>query len=154
MTGWKLFAVEPRRNDYRTLIALAAKSDSTFSLTWRDDISFHQRAYGLKDLLLPCLIKECHSDHWPGNRIASGKAWVCRYAIVSESLEVLNGVNGLYDWREPRNPEDLAFYGDGGEPWLMSAAHEAMSWVDPSFLAEDVLNSFAPLFDLSKFNPP
>ena len=70
---------------------------------------------------------------WPGTVLHSGKAMVIWYKLVPESRAVLVEVtDGLYGWLHPNLPEDLCLIRPGGDPWLVSIAHEKDSYFELS----------------------
>jgi hypothetical protein len=125
---------EPRGEAYRALLHLAKQHCTSFSLVWRDDFTFSESAGNVECSLQTFLIREEHTDEWPGTELLRHKARVCHYRVTDESVSILAEVPGLYAWLAPRMPEDLTFYAADGSCWLLSIAHEK----DAAIMSESV----------------
>jgi len=126
---------EPRGDDYIAVINFAAGIRSLFSLVWRDQFDFDDGAYEIYQRLQGDLVVETSTDNWPGTRLIGHKAKVGLYKMSESAIEVLKQTDGLYRWRMPRFPEDLAFYLAADRPWLGSIAHE-----EDSFIYSDIVD--------------
>jgi hypothetical protein len=52
-------------------------------------------------------------------------AQLYKYHLNAESASILKEcVSGMWDWIEPRHPEDLSFIREDGTPWFVSISHE------------------------------
>jgi hypothetical protein len=128
--------LEPHHETYLLLLQAALKLSSNFSLVWPDQLRFNQSAQDMEKQLAPFLEKEVRSDVWPGTKLFGQYATVRFYRYAVESCSVLRMVSGLYEWRAPNLPEDLAFYKPNGQCWLGSIAHETDAFLE---LNEDEL---------------
>ncbi len=123
---------EPCGRTYRSILGFAAECCSEFSLTWRDGVDFGDGARRVLAELGPWQVREVRTDHWPGTQLRACEATVRFFFVKPGAIAVLNQVDGLYSWRAPSLPEDLAFYTKTGACWLGSIAHERDSWLDLS----------------------
>jgi len=126
--------VEPHGKTYTELLKFAMQYCSSFSLTWRDQFQIHESASLMLSSLRPFLIREVHTDEWPGTHLAAPQAMVRHYQFTEETLRILSQVPSLYAWLYPNFPEDLALYRADGTCWLFSIAHEQ----DAGILDEDI----------------
>jgi hypothetical protein len=115
---------EPRDEVYATLVDFADRMGSLFSLVWRDQFRFSESAYAIDQALAEARISSESSDSWPGTRLSGHRATVGLYRLNPSALKILVPPGGLFAWRSPHLPEDLAFYTPAGRPWLGSIAHE------------------------------
>jgi hypothetical protein len=123
--------VEPTDDVYRTLLTFAEQRRSLFSLVWRDQFDFAERAYVIDQDLASDLVSSASSDCWPGTRILGHKATVNLYKMSPAAVNVLTAPGRLFAWKVPDYPEDLAFYSAPGRPWLGSIAHERDAFLYP-----------------------
>jgi hypothetical protein len=73
---------------------------------------------------------ECKSE-WPGTRLYGDKAEVRIYRLCPGSLDLIKtGVDKLYQWQQPDNPEDLCFLRDDNTPFFITIAHEHDSYLE------------------------
>ena len=137
---------EPRGKMYLALLQVAKKHCASFSLVWRDEFRFGESARNLERSLQPFLIREEHTDEWPGTRLLGNKAQVRHYRVTDESLSLLGEVEGLYSWRAPDFPEDLAFYAADGSCWLLSISRENDAAImSESITAEEIKEAVSSL---------
>lgn len=120
------FKSEPRDVSYGTLLNYASRNCFAFMLVQHYCLSPSR----ILDDLMPWLCLERHATSWPGTTLLDGTAWVRWYKVTQESISHLESKDGLYWWRRPNNPEDLAFYLEDGRGWLGSIAHEGEGWLD------------------------
>lgn len=125
---------EPRGEAYYELLQLAKQHCTSFSLVWQDIFRFSESADSLERTLQPFLIREEHTNVWPGTEVFGHKARVCHYRVTDESVSILAEVSGLYAWLVPMMPEDLAFYAADDSCWLLSIAHEK----DAAIMSESI----------------
>lgn len=114
---------------YRALLAFAARFSGSFSLVWRHQLSFDSSAAVLEGVLRPFLIEQTESSEWPGTRLIGHSAIVRTYRLAPDSARALATAGGLFGWRSPTRPEDLAFYAPDGRCWLGTIAHERDAFV-------------------------
>lgn len=129
---WNLVE-EPRGQTYRSLIRYAARACSTAILVVRDNQGSNELTKIALDRLRPHLLNESRESRWPGTELLGATALVCRYSLNSECVEVIAElVDGLYDWRQPRMPEDLCLLRNSDEPWLVTISHERDAYLKVS----------------------
>lgn len=119
-------STEPRGLLYQQLIQLARKECATFSLVRRLDNIWGEEAEKVAGELLPFLNSEQMSKRWPGTRCSKAHQ-VWKFALTRESASILEKAKGLFDWNQPRFPEDLAFYTPDGVVWMCSCSHEGLA---------------------------
>lgn len=119
-------STEPRGELYQQLIRLGRTHCATFSLVRRSRLGWSEEAARVVSELAPFLHSEQLSKQWPGTR-SSQAAQVWRWTLTRESASILQTAEGLFDWQQPRLPEDLAFYTPNGAVWLCSCAHEGLA---------------------------
>lgn len=115
--------------DYERLLNTAKTKFDSFSLVWRDQFAFNETAAKFEKSLEPFLLKEQHTDEWPGTKVFKAKAKVRTYKVKPESLSVLSRLNNVFEFMAPDYPEDLAFYSNGKIKFT-SIAHERESWYE------------------------
>ena len=123
-------ASEPVNETYGRLVDLAAQLCRTFSLVWRDQIVFAASAVDVATELASVLVREERTDRWPGTVLSDTLATVRHYRFTRESSALLKRPAGLYAWRAPGLPEDVAFYLADSTAWLTSISHEREAWFD------------------------
>ena len=121
---------EPAGATYRQLVAFAEAFSGSFSLVWRDQLSFDPSAADLKDVLRPFMIRQTRSSEWPGTTLIGHSAMVRTYRWSPDSAGTLAAADRLFAWHAPARPEDLAFYTPDGRCWLGSIAHESEAFID------------------------
>lgn len=126
------FSAEPTGTTYRQLVAFAAECSPRFSLVWRRGLCETPAADEVATSLAPYLEEETLTNRWPGTVLVNESAVVRTYRFCEESERLLAAAEGLFAWRGPDRPEDLAFYGRSGECWLGSICgeREAFVWLD------------------------
>jgi hypothetical protein len=138
--------LEPRGEAYYELLQLAKQHCTSFSLVWQDIFRFNESADNLKRILQPFLIREEHTNIWPGTELLLHKAQVCHYRLTDESVSILADASGLYAWLTPGMPEDLAFYAADDSCWLLSIAHENdAAIISESISSEHIRTAFPAL---------
>jgi hypothetical protein len=120
---------EPTGDVYVSLLAFAEDHSVSFSLAWRQQLTFDATAEAIEAELSPFLIHEVESSEWPGTQLLGHLAVVRRYRVSPKCTRVLGGAGGLYAWQSPKRPEDLAFYAADGHCWLGTIAHEKDAFV-------------------------
>lgn len=118
---------EPRGAAYRALIRWCASRSSTALLVVRDGDALRATAANMLNRLAPALRNAETTQEWPGTVLLSPNdfAAVYRYNLNPPMLDVLtSAVDGLYEWTEPRQPEDLCFLREDGTAILTTIAHE------------------------------
>lgn len=122
---------EPTGAAYTELLTLLARHCQTFSLVVIPSIVLRSAASGVLARLEPYLQTAEETTEWPGTQLLGHSARIYRYRLDPNSLAILlDAAPGLYAWRQPDLPEDLAVYDADGRVWLGSIAHERDAWID------------------------
>ncbi len=135
---------EPAGEVYRALLDVLAGIASSFSLVWRDQLTFDDDAESVRVALAPVLIGEDHIEEWPGTKLLGHRAWVRRYRVEAMSIDFLKQAPSLFSWIRPSRPEDLALYDESGECILGSIAHERDAWLAGDQVALDAIGQAIP----------
>ncbi len=120
------FTTEPRGAIYSELLAFALGRCDVLSVVIRPREDLSDAGRTLLDDLQPHVIwSDPEATEWPGTVLLSGSVTLL-HARFNEATRDLIGsaAQGLYDWRQPRLPEDLALLRESGQPLLGSIAHE------------------------------
>jgi hypothetical protein len=120
---------EPTGATYRALLTFAERYSGSFSLVWRHQLAFDASAAVIATTLRPFLIERSETSEWPGTTLIGHLAIVRRYRLTAESVRELATAAGLFAWKAPARPEDLAFYAPTGRCWLGSIAHERAAFL-------------------------
>ena len=88
----------------------------------------------IDDLASEMVAVERNQHAWPGTlKILSADATRYMFRLSSGSLEILAGnARTLFDWQNPRLPEDLHFMRLDHSPVLGTIAHEDYAWLELS----------------------
>lgn len=84
-------------------------------------------AYGQRTLqtLERDLVLKSERREWPGTRLPGGSATVYLVRLTKRSLETLcSRASRLYEWVQPRLPEDLCLMRNRSRSMLVSISHE------------------------------
>lgn len=112
------------RDSYRDLLIAAQKVCDSFMLVVRPDLRLSEGAQALLEDLKPHLIEESRRSQWPGTRLTGKTARCLTFQFTSAAHAIIKvAVQGLYEWQQPKLPEDLSFYVKG-ETWFFSMTHE------------------------------
>lgn len=118
-------AHEPRGDLYRALLVEALRLCNRFSVVQRSECILDESAKAVLAELSPHLREERSASEWPGTKLLIGAALLREYELSEATVAILGRVAaGLYDWCQPRRPEDLTFWRASREPWLVTIAHE------------------------------
>lgn len=123
---------------YKLLLEAALREASTFSLVWRDELSFAPSAAAVRNALRGLQLLDAKRDRWPGTRLVGIRncAAVVTYRAAPEALPTLLEPGSLFAWRSPAYPEDLSFSRGPGAVCLATVSHEANGWIlSPSLAA-------------------
>ncbi len=130
---------EPRGPSYEALIRYCAAEGATGSLADlfpKSRAGAQARAEFLKRAE-PDLLATEMAGRWPlgepqtGNSAKPTPLW--RFALRDPVLDfLLDGPRGLYGWKSPKFPEDLAIYRTDGAVLLGTVAHEYVGWMNLS----------------------
>ena len=122
---------------YRLLLAAALEEASTFSLVWRDQLTFAATAGAVRTALRDLQLRHVKRDWWPGTKLIGHYAAIVTYRAAPEALPVLLEPGSLFAWRSPAYPEDLSFSTDRSV-CLATVSHDAQGWILSASLAETV----------------
>jgi hypothetical protein len=79
----------------------------------------------------PNLLGISDVSSWPGTGDFKGTVPLWRFTMCAGLVDLLTAVaKGLYDFRSPKLPEDLAVYRADGSVLLGSVAHEHIGWMN------------------------
>src|SRR5882757_7424145 len=95
---------EPSDYVYSALINFAATRCKTFSFAWRNQLRFEASAHEIAKFLEPDLVCQTTTNEWPGTQLIGNSAIVRYYNVTGRSMQVLQTVNGLYQWLSPGLP--------------------------------------------------
>jgi hypothetical protein len=100
------------------------------SLVVRDEDGLDESAQRVLLELLPFLISSGPSSEWPGTRLIGHTATVMKYTFGTRMAEVMiESAATLYEWEEPRMPEDPCLFREDGSAWLTTIAHERIAYL-------------------------
>mgnify|MGYP001593241357 CR=1 FL=1 len=122
--------LEPTDETYASLLQFASRWCSTALLVVREHLGLSELGAALTKQLEPFLLERCTSSSWPGTTLLDGLASVSTYRLDPTVVEGLSAATtGLYGWQQPELPEDLCLLRPGGDPWLVTIAHEGDGFV-------------------------
>jgi hypothetical protein len=124
------FVEEPRWEAYRALIDALAGYSTTILLVAREQLKVSAEAEQVFERLLPFRQRQERTSEWPGTHLIGHFALVNHYPTSPGVIEIIQtAVDRLYDWKQPKRPEDLCLLDASGEPTLVTIAHEKEAWV-------------------------
>jgi hypothetical protein len=122
--------LEPTDETYASLIGVATRWCSTVLLVVRESLGLSETGAELMKRLEPYLVARTVSDSWPGTTLLDGTATVSTFRLDPTVVTLLkSAATGLYAWQQPDLPEDLCLLREGGDPWLVTIAHEGDGYV-------------------------
>jgi len=125
---------EPVGADYDALLDCALTQCATFVLAVPRD-SGDPAAREVLDELAPHL----------GSTSDASTVSIHRYMLNRESVATLKAAaRGLYAWRQPKLPQDLALLRADGSPWLVSIAAEQLGYLELTPFEKLLLGRAAP----------
>jgi hypothetical protein len=117
--------VEPIKQDYYDLLNYASAECKYALVVIRSTMQFNVEGQEILKILAGYLYKEKQTDEWTGTKIINQKARVLEFHYVPEVVEILQmTVSGLYQWLQPKFPEDLCLLRGDETPWLVTISHE------------------------------
>lgn len=123
-------SLEPADEVYTSLVAMAPRWCSTALLVVREHLGLSKSGAALMEQLEPFLVDRSNSQTWPGTTLFAGSAIVSKYRLEPPVVEHLaTATNGLFGWQQPELPEDLCLLRPGGDPWLVTLAHEGDAFI-------------------------
>lgn len=119
---------------FASLVAYAEQRCPYFSFVIRDSLRLSQKGLRVLNSLTESLLKTEETDHWPGTQLHGGRlAVVNTYRLTPETRSTLvSATTSLYGWRQPDLPEDLCFWKDDSQPWLVTISHEQDAYFETS----------------------
>ncbi len=142
---------EPRGDDYRKLLELCSPHSGSFLLVIREENWLDSTAHKILKDLKEFELKKALASEWPGTKLLSDKASIYHYRLTAESLQVLEqSADGLYEWQQPKRPEDLCLFDKDGDAFLVTIAHENDSFLKLSQDEKEKLCSRIPGLKLKK----
>lgn len=120
----------PKDKVFEDLIDLAFEISDEFILVVREDIGVSDNLKQVLEQLKPSLKVVKEQFEWPGTTYSGEKpVLVYYYHINNHTKEILKKAsNSLYDWIQPKLPEDLSFL-KNNKAWLTNTPHENESYI-------------------------
>jgi hypothetical protein len=116
---------EPTGHSYRLLLEHALKICSRAQLILQPGIKASENAAQLVAELESLGCQRAETQEWPGTELHGHSATALRFPYGEESVSLLLAYSrGLFDWRLPELPEDLALFRADGSVFLGTVAHE------------------------------
>lgn len=115
--------------DLNLVLEEALEHYDSFSLLWRQERKAGDAGWEIQEALRPYLLKQCHTDEWPGTKIYYGTELLCTYQVNPASLSILRTAENLFSLFAEDGPEDLAFYSKGMVKFG-SISHEREAWYE------------------------
>lgn len=125
------FTTDISGNTYAEFISAMLGTHSRFSLVWRDQLDFNEKAGRVREHLRALEVEVVRTVRWPGTLLlkGAGLATVVLYQCSDQAVEALCKPRRLFGWMTPNYPEDLAFYGSDGSCVLGTVSHEREAFV-------------------------
>jgi hypothetical protein len=116
---------------YPEFLSAMLGTNSRFSLVWRDQLHFNEKASRIREQLQGLEVAAVRTVRWPGTLLmkGAGTATVVLYRCSNRATDVLRKPRRLFGWLTPNYPEDLAFYGSDGSCALATVSHEGEAFV-------------------------
>ena len=124
-----LLTEEPRGTPYRRLVEIGLERCTHGSLVIRREMPLDPGGKVLLKEMSPSVTADQMATEWPGTRTRAPQRLVTFTLDEPAASVVSTSVQGLFDWRQPARPEDLALLLPDGKPWLSSISHEQVAWV-------------------------
>jgi hypothetical protein len=117
--------------EYLSFLEMMLSSHARFSLVWRDQLTFNEKASAVRSDLKRFEVDHRRKDRWPGTRLLgkAGKALIVNYSARLEAIPQLAVPGSLFSWLSPNFPEDLAFYDENGVCTFTSVSHEKEAYI-------------------------
>jgi hypothetical protein len=133
-----VFTTDISDEAYADFLSAMLGTSSRFSLVWRDQLDFNEKASRIREQLRDLEVEVLRTVRWPGTLLlkGAGTATVVLYRCSDRATEVLHKPRRLFGWLTPNYPEDLAFYGSDGSCALATVSHEREAFV----LSENALS--------------
>lgn len=122
--------LEPTGETYASLLRIASRWCSSALLVVREHLGLSDEGAALTKQLEPFLFERKVATSWPGTTLLDGSASLSMYQLDPTVIERLTAAtSGLFGWQQPELPEDLCLLRPGGDPWLVTIAHEGDGYV-------------------------
>ena len=117
---------------YQRLLGHAVAFCGTALLVVRDSLQLEPSARLVFQKLAKFLRSAQKRAEWPGTKLLHGTAATVYEYEYNEALAHLlqSMAHGLYEWRQPRFPEDLCLLRPDRNPWLVSISHERDGYLE------------------------
>lgn len=103
---------------------------SYFAFVLRTDLDTTPEVNYLLNELRPFLVSSTPVKEWPGTILIDQFATLYKYDLNLESKTILLNLGiGIFDWIQPKYPEDLSLLYSDGLPCLTNIAHENDAWI-------------------------
>ena len=121
---------EPRGEVYKSLLSYAFEQCEAFILVDRHSFTLSEQGENFLKALKSEIVDIDVEQSWPGTKLEDGFANIYRFKTSEHALSVLEAhTSRLYEWLKPHLLEDLIFYKEHYEPWLVTISQEEMSWI-------------------------
>ena len=108
----------------------------------------------LIDGILPYLVSKSETSEWPGTKLFGHTATVYAFRLAAPVFELLTSyASGLYEWLQPKLPEDLSFLCFDQRPWLTTISHERDSYLTMSEMELKSILDAVPQLEVSRDEP-
>lgn len=122
---------EPRGEVMARLLRALGQHSSVAMMVLRDDFELDESARALLTRLAPNLIERKRSCSWPGTVLLSEEATILRFVVNDAAVgELIAAADGLFEWKHPALPEDLALLRGDGTVIYGSICHEGDAFLD------------------------
>lgn len=122
---------EPRGELWSKLLLHLGRYATYISVIIRDGLPLEKSGQDLLRRLSPYVVDTRRVTSWPGTVLLGEEASLTRIKASADAICLISEtVQGLYDWRQPRFPEDLALLAEDGGAVLGSVAHESDAFLE------------------------
>ncbi len=116
---------QPTGATYRSLLEACSTYSAALLVVVREPDWLTPSGLATLRRLEPFLLARTIEQSWPGTVLLEDTATIFRYSLCPSTLQIVkDGADGLYEWQQPRLPEDLCFLRDDGDTVLVTIAHE------------------------------
>lgn len=139
---------EPRGSQLSSLLRFAAQESTYLAFVLRNDLGLESEGQQLIERMRMLLAGEHRVSSWPGTILHGETALFMKFTPASEALELIMPIpGGLYDWKQPRLPEDICFLRADGSVVLATIAHESDAYMELTDLEWRALLQVDPALD-------
>lgn len=120
-----VFATEPSGRLYRSLLDCGLRFCAKAILVIQPDLGLDSEAKQLLSDLCKLGCEVIERGVWSGTVLFNETARVYEIPYGAAAANLLaDAVDGVFDWLQPRRPEDLCLLREDGSAWLTSIVHE------------------------------